>query len=144
MNMKISDVTAVRPTEDSTLGVERKKMPQVKADKYPELFQYLKTKGGDLKKGSIDAKKLLPTQKDFDAEKVKGMMANGIDHDQKPLLVSDDNYIIDGHHRWLAAVNLDEDIPIVKIGFPVKELLDLVRNFKHTTFTESFHEGGET
>jgi len=42
---------------------------------------------------------LKPTQSEFNPEKIESMNNVGM---SMPILVSKDNYVLDGHHRWLA------------------------------------------
>ena len=46
-------------------------------------------------------------------------------------IVSSDNFILDGHHRWLGAylVNPDSEMKCVKVDMTCKELLDLTNKF---------------
>ena len=46
-------------------------------------------------------------------------------------IVSSDNYILDGHHRWLGAYLVDENTKMrcVKVDMTCKELLDLTNKF---------------
>ena len=46
-------------------------------------------------------------------------------------IVSSDNFILDGHHRWLGAYLVDPDTPMkcVQIDMTCKELLDLTNKF---------------
>ena len=34
----------------------------------------------------------------------------------KPIILSSDNYIIDGHHRWLAAMNTGNDLNVFRVN----------------------------
>ena len=132
-----------KPRPEDTLGVSRADMPQIHADHYPELFNYLKQHGASISKGSVPATELKAVQGEFSDAGVEKMMRKGgvtADGTKKPLIVSADNYIIDGHHRWLAAYNLEEEVPIIKFGLPVKELLQLVKDFKHTTYRGIYKE----
>lgn len=134
----------VKPRPEDTLGVKRTEMPQVHKDHYPELIKYLKNHGGKFSVGKVNAKNLKPVQSEFSdagVEKMIGQMKSqsGSNFD-KPLIVSSDNYIIDGHHRWLAAWNENMDVAIMKISIPIKQLLQLVRNFKHTTYKDIYTE----
>jgi hypothetical protein len=134
-----------KPKPEDTLGVKRHEMPQVHAQHYPELFDYLADNGATMKKGEIAATKLRAVQSEFSDEGVEKMMRKGGitgDGTKKPLIVSSDNYIIDGHHRWLAAYNNQETVPIIKFSIPVKKLLELVRDFKHTTYKDIYNEDG--
>ena len=139
--MKNEEIKKPRP--EDTLGVSRADMPQIHADHYPELFNYLKQHGASISKGSVAATELKAVQGEFSDAGVEKMMRKGgvtADGTKKPLIVSADNYIIDGHHRWLAAYNLEEEVPIIKFGLPVKELLQLVKDFKHTTYRGIYKE----
>jgi len=143
---KKQDVTEaiVKPAPEDTLGVDRADMPQVAEPHYPELMDYLEDHGVTRQTGKIDARKLKAVQHEFSDEGVEKMMSkkggdNGTTR-EKPLLVSQDNYIIDGHHRWLAAYNLGETIPIIRFSTSVKELLKLVREFPHTTYKDLYNE----
>jgi hypothetical protein len=133
-----------KPRPEDTLGVARADMPQIHANHYPELFNYLKQHGATISKGVVHASELKAVQGEFSDAGVEKMMNKGVADTgttrKKPLIVSSDNYIIDGHHRWLAAYNLEEEVPIIKFGLPVKELLQLVRDFKHTTYRGIYKE----
>ena len=132
-----------KPRPEDTLGYKRHEMPQVHKRHYPELFKYLADNGGKMIKGSVAATSLKAVQSEFSDDGIEKMMRNGGitgDGTKKPLLVSSDNYIIDGHHRWLAAWNQKETVPIIKISIPVNELLQLVQDFKHTTYRSIYNE----
>jgi hypothetical protein len=133
-----------KPHPKDTLGVKRADMPQVHKDHYPELMQYLKNHGARISQSEVPATSLKAVQDEFSDEGVAKMMSkkggnNGTTR-KKPLLVSADNYIIDGHHRWLASYNLGETVPIFKFSIPVKKLLQLVRDFRHTTYKDIYNE----
>jgi hypothetical protein len=132
-----------KPRPEDTLGVSRADMPQIHASHYPELFNYLKQNGATISKGAVQATELKAVQREFSDAGIEKMMRKGgvtADGTKKPLIVSADNYIIDGHHRWLAAYNLEEEVPIIKFSLPVKELLQLVKDFKHTTYRGIYKE----
>lgn len=127
-----------KPRPEDTLGVKRANMPQVHEKHYPELFAYFKDAGATMTKAMVAADSLKAVQGEFSDAGIERMInapkgGKGTNR-SKPLIVSMDNYIIDGHHRWLASYNMDEDISIIKVGLPVKTLLQLVKDFKHTTY----------
>lgn len=132
-----------KPHPKDTLGVKRKDMPQVHKDHYPEFIRYLKDHGARVNMRRVHARELKPVQSEFSDAGVEKMMNNKDSSKgttrEKPLIVSSDNYIIDGHHRWLASYNLDEDIPIMQFSIPIKKLFKLVKDFKHTTYKD-IHE----
>lgn len=141
---KVTESEIVKPHPKDTLGVARKDMPQIHKDHYPEFIRYLKDHGASVSTKRVHAKELKPVQSEFSDTGVKKMMKNknpnkGTTRD-KPLIVSSDNYIIDGHHRWLASFNLDEDIPIMQFSIPIKKMFQLVKDFKHTTYKDIHEE----
>jgi hypothetical protein len=144
-NKKIKTTESIKkPHPKDTLGIKRADMPQVHRDHYPELLRYLKSHGGDFANSTVHASKLKAVQSEFsDAGVEKMMQKKGVTSDgkdKKPLIVSSDFYIIDGHHRWLAAYNMDETVPIMQISLPVRKLFQLVKDFKHTTYKDIHEE----
>jgi len=82
----------------------------------------------------IKAKDLKPIQKQIYFDKSVGACFQfGIEETKKFLskktffITSSDNYIIDGHHRFLSAILIDPDMKInaLKIDLPISELLPL-------------------
>lgn len=83
----------------------------------------------------VKARKLKASQAEMEGAKVAGMMINK-DRDPKKarIVVSSDNYVVDGHHTWAAAVgrdaedgNLDNDMEmeVVKIDLPMSVIYHL-------------------
>ena len=80
----------------------RDDMPQVNTQKLSKAIAMAKSK---VSKGLTFASKLKQSQKELIPSKVKGVAAKySKPTDMKPLIISRDNYIIDGHHRWAAAI----------------------------------------
>ena len=136
----IAELKVDRPGAGQTLGVTRDKMPQVKSKDYDELIKHLGKNGVRMNKKSVKASTLKATQKDFNVDKIVGAISKiktlGT---AKPLIVSSDNYIIDGHHRWLAAKNVGGSIDVMQSNVKVKELLKHVYSFPKT-FTKGINE----
>ena len=123
-----------------TLGISRDKMPQVKSKDYDELIKHLNKNGVRVTKKSVKASTLKATQKDFNVDKIVGAISKiKTIGTAKPLIVSSDNYIIDGHHRWLAAKNVGDSISIMQSNVKVKELLKHVYSFPKT-FTKGINQ----
>ncbi len=111
-------------------------MPQVDEKDYPEYFAYLKEKGITLKKGKEDPNNLKPIQKEFakiGVEKSLDKMLAKKDND-KFIIVSKDDYIVDGHHRWLAAKNGRQQLNVMRANVNMKELLKATNEFPKITF----------
>lgn len=85
-------------------------------------------------KAQVSPKNLKPTQGEVDAAKVQDERWDEPEKHFNPrsyVLVSKDNYIIDGHHRWAGAVvrNPDARIPVLKVDMTAEELLPYTRAF---------------
>ena len=79
-------------------------MPQVNTQKLSKAIDMVKSKV-KVTKTVLLARKLKQSQKELISSKVKGV-AKKYDKpmDMKPLIISKDNYIVDGHHRWAAGL----------------------------------------
>ena len=136
--MKIKELKIVRP-DVKNQGVPRSKMPQIATEDYPEFLDYLKEKGGDISKKTMSAKDLKPIQKEFsDKGVIKAIEKGKI---EKPVISSNDGYIIDGHHRWLAGYNLGKDVIVYEVNMPVSELMKVVKEFPKTTYKDMYERG---
>jgi len=124
------------PTEDS-LGIPRRNMPQIKKKHLEDYMEWLEDNNIKITETKILAKELKPTQKDFNIKKVKQFMESK-DKLDKPLLVSKDNYIIDGHHKWLANLNLDENkkLKVIRVDMKAKELLKKTMKFDKVKYKD--------
>lgn len=126
------------PMPSDTLGIERKDMPQIEKGDYDEFFAYLKSNDVDYSSENVHANSLKPIQKDFS---LKGMIkAIRKKRIKKPLITSDDDYIIDGHHRWLSVMSTKprSNMKIIRVNVPVMQLLQLVRDFPKTTYRDVY------
>lgn len=136
--MKIKELKINRP-DVKNQGIPRSKMPQIATKDYPEFLDYLKEKGGDINKKSMSAKDLKPIQNEFSDAGVEKAIAKGkLD---KPVIASNDGYIIDGHHRWLASYNTGSDVKVFEVNMPMSELMKIVKDFPKTTYKGMYERG---
>jgi len=115
------------PNINKSLGKMRHGMPQL--GKFEAFQADLKKNNIGTAKESIEPKKLIPTQKNFNQEKVDRLKDDG--WDSKPIIVSKDNYVVDGHHRWLAAHQKGQKIKCLVIGRNCEDLLDFLDGKKY-------------
>lgn len=121
------------PDAEKTLGIPRDKMPQVRSKDYDELIAFLEKKNIRMTRRKIKAKDLKATQSDFNVDKITQAVANyKALSNAKPIIVGSDGYVIDGHHRWLGAVNVGGDITIIQANVKAKELMDAINQFPKT------------
>lgn len=133
--------------EISNDGVARNRLPQIPKEEIPDFIRYLQTLS--LPDGRYDfnvgvtsdvavtaarlaAKLLKPIQKNVDKEKVRGMVQNFNQIKNDVLIVSQDNEILDGHHRWLAIMekNPNHLIRIIRVQLPIKRLVQAAHDFE--------------
>jgi len=82
----------------------RKDMPQVNTQNLSKALSIAKSKV-KVTKGMSLVGSLKPSQKEFIKDKTRGISKKyNKPTDMKPLIISKDNYIVDGHHRWAAAI----------------------------------------
>jgi hypothetical protein len=138
------------------VGIPRSAMPQLKgvptagslADSLPkdsrgevdlsQAFRDSLTAGGNMIIDTNEfASHLRASQTEMDGAKVGGMMeaiaAGKIA--PSPIFVSDDNYIVDGHHRWAANVGVglgdkkEMSMPIARVNMKILPLLSAANSF---------------
>ena len=84
---------------------------------------------------------LEPIQAEINITKIEWMMQNKSEEDlggSKPVIISSDGYLIDGHHRWfsLREMNPSAEMSVVLVDKPVSELLDIMRDYPKVSFKE--------
>lgn len=75
---------------------------------------------------SVEPRELAPTQGNFNEDKVKTLIQSGA-WNKKPIISSNDDFVVDGHHRWLAAVELKKKIETRVIDLPIDDLLKFLK-----------------
>lgn len=75
--------------------IDRSKMPQIDAKYYNDMFVFLGTKGYTFTAGYIDPQ-LLRLHQEVDVARAMQLPDHIL---KKPILLSDDNYVLDGDHR---------------------------------------------
>lgn len=128
------------PKADETLGIERENMPQIEGKDYEHFLSYLRKKGASSKREKVAARTLKPIQKEFSkagVEKSLERLRSPEVDPRPPVIVSKDNYIIDGHHRWLAAKNAGvKDFEITRVNAPMSELLKMAHDYPRVTYKQ--------
>jgi hypothetical protein len=116
---------------DGDLGIPRKYMPQfIGKDDVQKFRRFIKRVYG-IKSGITrrKARELKPTQKEISRSRIEDLIDNEniLNKVLVPLVISKDNYVVDGHHRW-AAYRLkkpNKSLPAVEINAPIKDVLGI-------------------
>ena len=99
-----------------------------------EFLEHLKLIGIEYTKTAFNAEDVKATQSDgFDMDKVAKMMNNTTLH---PVLVSSDHFILDGHHRWIAAHNKKHTFSALLINAPILELIRIAADYYNTEYAD--------
>jgi hypothetical protein len=115
-------------------GIPRVRMPVIRAKATKEFVKYLQSRGYKTEKGVERADHLRATQDEIDGAKVAVSMAR-IDKEgfYKRLVVSRDDYILDGHHTWAAQLGVDardntlrgdKTVKITRVDIGIVKLLE--------------------
>jgi hypothetical protein len=111
-------------------NISRKNMPQVDTQNLSKAINMVSDKVR-VTKGKINVGKLKKSQKELHKDKIEGIAARFTTPNKfKPLIISKDNHIVDGHHRWAAALykwGTDAQIPIIRINLPILEAIELYK-----------------
>jgi hypothetical protein len=142
-------------TYHGSLGIDRSQMPQlsgVAADgKYhpssemvPKFMAWMRAQGVHVQERRVAAASLLPTQTTGDAKAIRGIadsLKSGELADTKPITVSLDRRVLDGHHNWAARLLADAEggtpglgvgMRVVQVGVPMTDLIEMARAFAAT------------
>lgn len=121
------------PNIGMTFG--RNLMPQIKSEKIPLFLASLTDQNVEYKKTKVPACNLKATQSEFNAEKIEAMVHRS-KSDDKPIIISNDLYVMDGHHRWLADYNKNKNanIEVYMVDLPILELLRMAKEFSGVTY----------
>ena len=132
-----------------SLGFSRRSMPQIYSGDMQEFLKFLSTNNIRHSNSKTLPNTLKASQKEFNDKKVMHMVQNAqkyIKNSSKPILVSSDNYVIDGHHRWLATKIYNEindtniEMQIVKIQHKAKPLIAMMKTFDSVNFKKVSEE----
>lgn len=114
-------------------------MPQVQQKDHAHLKRYLTTNKISYKEYAANPDELKPTQSEFNVDKINSLISNFDKIADMKILVSRDNRVIDGHHRWMAAKKLGKRIEVVKINKRYDNVIDVLTGFSKT-FNKAINE----
>jgi len=122
-----------------SLGLKRIQMPQIRGEFLPLLFDKLDKDRIGYEDSRVMPNTLKPSQDEINIDN-----ANRLDMDSvylKKAIVSNDNFIIDGHHRWYYCLINDIPIDITKIDLPIEEALNYIRQLDFVE-VDTIEKGG--
>ena len=125
-----------------SLGIARDQMPQIESKSVPAFIKFLKSQGVNTNKMPMSISTLKLTQSEINKDKVRKMIDSAPeDALSKPIIISKDNFILDGHHRFVALLNINPNKKLMSYHVDVNMdiLLGLAKNFPKS-FTKGINE----
>jgi hypothetical protein len=121
-----------------SLGIPRYKMPQIRSENRKEFFQYLTSNGYKIKNSNLSLKDLKCSQRELNTFNIEKKITKIKCGELKPLIVSKDNYILDGHHNFVAAslISPKNKYPCFQISLNIHELIKIACSFHKVEFEE--------
>ncbi len=113
-------------SDEETLDRKRRRYDMPQLTHFHDFQKDIEDSGHRMKDETRKPSDLSPTQKHFNQEKVDKLVADKA-HNSKPIIVSADDHIIDGHHRWKACEQAGCDVKTRKVSLKADELLDFVK-----------------
>ena len=117
--------------DSGTVGIPRAEMPQIKAEHRGAMVNFLNARGVQHGEATVPASALKPTQAEFSRDKVA--RARDFEGGNRSILISQDGHVLDGHHQWLAAREKGEDVKVIRLDAPIRELVSLAHEFPSST-----------
>ena len=124
---KVNDIDLTRLTIEDTalfaggLNRPRSTMPQIPKEHRDQFIADLESRGYTVQKVSVSPTSLLPTQNEINAGRVGEKLARyekGGDRRITAIFISDDDYVLDGHHRWAVMAAVDFISPRARVRQP--------------------------
>ena len=113
--------------KDDTLGILRKDMPQITKKNYNHFLSWLRKRNISFRNITVNPASLKSSQAEFSDVGIEAKIDDISNNNNKfPPLISKNYYIIDGHHRWLAALNTKSVLYVTQIDVNAKKLLALI------------------
>ena len=140
--MKIANIINL----ENSLGISRENMPQIRSFAFNDFLEQLDEDNIKHSYELIESKKLKPTQSQVNVDKANQLTKEFVD--SRFLIASNNDYILDGHHRWYYGLQNDGISKVLRVDMPIRELLDYAKAFDKTEFADIyaetiFEKGGE-
>lgn len=138
---KIDDEWTGFKKKSGTLSIPRAAMPQIKAEHRGAMVNFLAARGITHEQTEVPAGDLKPTQAEFSPGKVE--KAKAYEGGDRSILVSSDGHVLDGHHQWLAKREAGEQVKVIRLDAPIKQLLETVKEFPSAETADGATEAKE-
>lgn len=118
------------------LGIKREDMPQLRGEDVKAFIAHMKAAGFPTKTTKIDPTKFHASQ---DAVSGIGVLKSSRKRKERPLIVSADGFVIDGHHRWASSLvrNVKSRVTAKMVFAPGPTVIRMANEFLKSRLTES-------
>ena len=119
----------------NSLGIKRKDMPQIEDGDFDDFLNWLRKQGINFREVKLDVNNIKPSQIEVDADAAKCLISNP-NKLKKNLIVSDDMYVIDGHHRWYCRkINSQFRVaPTYLVHMNAIDLIEKMKDYKNVVY----------
>lgn len=109
-----------------SLGFEKHELPQIRTGAKGMFAEYLddKYKRPMTSQIIVKASTLKPVQNKINTKQLKKIEEYGGLKEGKPITISNDGYVIDGHHRWYYATQKGLSLPALRIDLPATKVIE--------------------
>ena len=113
-------------------------MPQIGPESMKDFQKYLKAHGIGYNMAEMPTGSLKATQSQFDGAKIIQLMST---KNTEPIITSNDDHVLDGHHRWLANHNSGKEMTnCCHVDLPVLELMRVAKEYRNRLNEELSHK----
>src|ERR1700733_10046894 len=113
----------------NSLNFPHSEMPQISKQNLMEFIDWIENRGTLVQYIDIPVSMLKSSQDKINTKKIGSFTIEQAT--SNPLIISKDNYILDGHHRWIKILNKNPQsiVEAYRINLPFTELLQLSRTY---------------
>lgn len=125
----------------TTIGIPRENLPQIEEEHFDNVIDLLDG-NYDYEEKICKCSELKPSQDELNIDKISGMIKQKNHLNDRTLFISNDNFIVDGHHVWAARLTDDEDseIDCIQVDMNIIDLINWL-NTQDFTYTKNINEG---
>lgn len=121
---------------NSHMPMSRGVMPQIKSADIQAFRMFMSQHGIRSSYESVPVDSLSATQAEFSKHKIKKLIDTKSSSLGLMIIISGDDYVLDGHHRWLANYNIDPHgmQKVLRFHAPMKKLILVAKSFPGVTY----------
>lgn len=121
---------------NSHMPLSRGVMPQIKSADVQAFRAFMARNGIRSSFESVPVDSLSATQAEFSKQKIKRLIDTNSPSLGLMIMISGDDYVLDGHHRWLANYNINPHgmQKVLRFHAPMKRLILVAKTFPGVTY----------